>query len=212
MTVHEYRGRTDPALGRSFLLYLPGERTSGPVPLIYFLHGAGERGRNPRRVRTQGLPAMVESFPNFPFMMLAPQCPPGMVWSTLFLTTLLEDFIGWQEVDERRVYLTGMSMGGYATWAMAIQDPHRYAAIAPVCGGGNPGLAFHLKDVPVWAFHGDRDPVVPMSESRDMVEALRASGGKEVRFTIFPGVGHDSWTPTYRNPELYEWFLAHWRN
>jgi predicted peptidase len=109
-----------------------------------------------------------------------------------------------------RVYLTGLSMGGYGTWHLAAAQPERFAAIAPICGGGNPAQANKLKNLPVWAFHGTKDHVVPLSESEIMVFALKAHNGN-IKFTVYPEVEHDSWTQTYNNPELYEWFLQHWR-
>ena len=97
-------------------------------------------------------------------------------------------------------------MGGYGTWALALKYPHRFAAIAPICGAGNPVLARTIKHLPIWVFHGAKDKVVPIKHSQDMVDALKEVGGN-VKFTIYPEAGHDSWTETYNNPELYEWFL-----
>ena len=111
-------------------------------------------------------------------------------------------------MDTRRIYLTGLSMGGYGTWATATRYPDRFAAIAPICGGGEVLLANLLKDTPIWAFHGDADTVVPLSKSQEMVEAVNRSGGN-AKLTIYPGVNHDSWTQTYNNDALYEWFLSH---
>jgi predicted peptidase len=101
-------------------------------------------------------------------------------------------------------------MGGYGTWHLAAAQPQRFAAIAPICGGGNPTQAPKLKNLPVWAFHGAKDDVVPLSESEIMVSALQGCGGN-VKFTVYPEAKHDSWTQTYNNPELYQWFLQHRR-
>ena len=103
--------------------------------------------------------------------------------------------------------VTGVSMGGYGTWQLAAHAPERFAAIAPICGGGNPAWAERLKRMPIWAFHGDEDEVVPLRETTSMIDAVRAVGG-EPRLTIYPGVAHDSWTAAYATPELYEWLLA----
>jgi predicted peptidase len=113
-------------------------------------------------------------------------------------------------VDEERVYVTGLSMGGFGTWSLAQAHPERFAAIAPICGGGNPELAGNLRHVPVWAFHGAKDNVVPLSASQEMVDALKAIGA-DVKFTIYPEAYHDAWTETYENPQLYEWLLQHKR-
>ena len=210
-TAHEFNGAAEPSRGRKYLLRLP-ENPAGPHPLIVFLHGAGERGNDPRNVLNQGLPRAVKRFPGFPFMVLAPQCPPGMYWRLPFLEELMDHVLNDGRTDRHRVYLTGISMGGYAVWALAARHPEWFAAIAPVCGGGNPRQARRLKDLPIWAFHGRRDPIVPVTESEQMVDSVRAAGGIEVRFTVYPATGHDSWTRTYRNPDLYQWFLAHHRN
>jgi predicted peptidase len=109
-------------------------------------------------------------------------------------------------VDPDRVYLTGLSMGGYGTWSLAAAHPERFAAIVPICGGGNPADAAKLASLPVWVFHGAKDPTVPLERSKEMVEAIKSAGGNP-RFTIYPEAGHDSWTETYNNPELYQWLL-----
>ena len=121
-------------------------------------------------------------------------------------------------MDKTRIYLTGLSMGGFGTWSLALQHPDRFAAVAPICGGGNPLYLLSydakrkaaLKGLPFWVFHGDKDTSVPLEESQRMVDALKKFGC-DIRFTIYPGVSHDSWTRTYGNPELYEWFLKHQR-
>lgn len=211
-TPHEFRGKSDPALGNRYLLYLPEnyERETKLWPLIFFLHGAGERGADLELVKRQGLPRIVESIQGFPFIVLSPQCPPAMGWSREYLLALLDDIAGKYRADPGRIYLTGISMGGYVTWNLAILHPNRFAAIAPICGGGDPHLAHRLAHLPVWAFHGARDTIVPLSESEEMVEAVRKAGG-DVRFTVYPDAGHDSWTPSYSNPDLYDWFLQHRR-
>jgi predicted peptidase len=176
-------------------------------PLMLFLHGAGERGSDLRKLRKYGPPRIVESDPDFPFLLIAPQCPSGTYWQAGPLLALLEDAMAHFRVDSTRVVLTGVSMGGYGTWQLAALAPERFAAIAPVCGGGNPHHAHRLKSLPIWAFHGEEDDIVPLSETLVMVEAVRAAGG-EPRLTTYPGVAHDSWEPAYDTPELYEWLLA----
>lgn len=206
----------DKPLKLNYLLYLPPEyeaATDTKWPLIMFLHGLGERGDEPNhveRLKLHGLPKILDTRTDFPFIVVSPQCP-GTSWWPLqldALNALLDDIIATHAVDVSRVYLTGLSMGGFGTWSLAISYPHRFAAIAPICGGGVPALAEALKEVPVWAFHGALDEIVPLAASESMVRALRASGG-DVRFTVYPDLQHDSWTVTYDNPDLYDWFLEH---
>ena len=194
-----------------YLLFLPeGYETQAQWPMILFLHGAGERGSNLEYVKRHGVARIVEEQSGFPFIVASPQCPQGQYWSVRLLNTLLDSAIAATRVDLNRVYLTGLSMGGYGTWHLAAAQPHRFAAAAPICGGGTPDEACNLKNLPVWAFHGAQDTIVPLSESEEMVSALKACGGN-VQFTVYPEAGHDSWTQTYNNPALYDWFLQHQR-
>ncbi len=179
-------------------------------PLLLFLHGVHERGDDLARVRRHGPPRAVEAWPDFPFLLAAPQCPSGQTWIAPRLATLLDAVADRHPVDPDRVYLTGLSMGGYGVWTLAVAQPHRFAAVAPVCGGGDPRRAGRLRRLPVWAFHGGRDPVVPVSASREMVDALRRCGAP-VRFTVHPDAGHDVWTAVYADRRLYDWLLAHRR-
>ena len=124
------------------------------------------------------------------------------------LNALLDHLVARYRVDEGKLYVTGLSMGGTGTWHLALGHPYRFAAIAPICGVGDPGRAARIKHLPVWVFHGARDETIPPGHSEDMVDALEHYGGN-VRLTMYPDAGHDSWTETYNNPELYEWFLGH---
>ncbi len=198
-----------------YLLFLPRDYGADPDkewPLILFLHGMGERGDDLDLVRIHGIPKIVERQPDFPFVAVSPQCPGETTWRDhhLILKGLLDAIVANYAVDTARIYLTGLSMGGYGTWSTAMTYPKLFAAIAPICGGGFTEFVSELKEVPVWAFHGAEDEVVKLEMGQRMVDALRACGGN-VRFTVYPGVGHDSWTETYDNPELYEWFLEHRR-
>ncbi len=197
----------------NYLLYLPegyARDTDKKWPLIFFLHGAGERGDDINKVKVHGPPKIVEGKKDFPFIVVSPQCPENSWWEPFQLSALLDDVLAGLRVDPDRVYLTGLSMGGYGTWDLVSRSPRRFAAIAPICGGGNPAQARRIKDVPVWVFHGDKDPTVPVQLSDDMVAALTKAGA-DVKYTRYEGVGHDAWTKTYDNPELYQWFLAHKR-
>jgi len=199
-----------------YLLYLPRQYHQRPRfrwPLMLFLHGAGERGDDIALVRRHGPPKLVEERP-LPFVILSPQCPTGTTWSAMIdgLAALLEDAKRRYRVDPARLCVTGLSMGGFGTWALAAARPDLIAAIAPICGGsdwfhGFPLRALRLWQMPVWAFHGAKDQVVPPSGSRELVEALQALGGP-ARLTIYPDAGHDSWTAAYESPELYRWLLA----
>jgi predicted peptidase len=199
-------------LSCNYLLYLPvgyGEKQQR-WPMILFLHGAGERGDDLELVKKHGLPKIVEQKKDFPFIVVSPQCPEGDWWTEKveLLINLLDDIVAQYDVDEGRIYLTGLSMGGYGTWALASTYPGRFAAIAPICGGGKRFMALRLKDVPIWAFHGAKDKVVPLEESEEMVNAVKARGG-DAKLTVYPDAGHDSWTATYDNQQLYDWFLSH---
>lgn len=194
-----------------FLLFLPqsyGRDAGKKWPLIVFLHGSGERGDDITQVKKHGPPKTLDQQPDFPFVVVSPQTPAGTLWSSVSVHALLDQIVERVAVDRDRIYLTGLSLGGHATWNAAADRPERFAAIAPVCGAGEPARACALKGVPVWAFHGADDQVVSLAAQAAMVDALRACGGV-VKFTIYPGVGHDAWSPTYANPALYEWFLQH---
>ncbi len=208
----EFAGAVTKKVACRYLLYLPQgyERGRKRWPLLLFLHGAGERGRDPELVKKHGPPRLIAEGHGLPFIVVSPQCPAGQWWSTDTLSALLDEVMASCRVDERRVYLTGLSMGGYGTWGMACERPERFAAIAPICGGGNRLLAHALKHVPVWAFHGAKDNVVPLAESERMVNAVKACGGK-ARLTVYPEASHDSWTSTYADPALYKWLLKHRR-
>jgi predicted peptidase len=201
-----------------YLLHLPPEArqaTEKTWPAILFLHGLGQSGDDPTAVLQIGLPHHVAQHDDFPFVVIAPQCPWNTWWPELaeWLDRLLVEGASSLPIDPRRVYLTGLSMGGFGTWYLGALWPQRFAAVAPICGGGYwfhgfPQRVANLRHIPVWAFHGARDDVVPLAESERLVHELQAAGG-EVKFTVYPHAGHDSWTETYRNPELYEWFLSH---
>jgi len=205
-----------------YLLYLPkGYEQNGakPWPLMLFLHGAGERGNEVWKVAVHGPPKQVTNGMDLPFIIVAPQCPSGQRWSNEVLIGLLDDVCAKYKVDQTRLYLTGLSMGGYGTWNLGLSYPSRFAAIAPICGGGEmitvllSGIDRQqaLKTLGVWAFHGAKDNVVPLAESERMVEGLKRVGHPSVKLTVYPEAQHDSWTETYKNPEFYQWLLSHQR-
>ena len=195
-----------------YLLYLPaGYDADRAWPLVLFLHGAGERGSNLQLVKKHGPPKLAASGMDFPFILVSPQCVADRSWEPVDLTALLDQVIKTHNVDLDRVYVTGLSMGGFGTWRLAAYTPKRFAAIAPVCGGGETFWAKLIKDIPTWAFHGALDTVVPPERSRQMVEAITKRGG-EPKLTVYPDAKHDSWTETYDNPAFYEWLLSQKRS
>ena len=218
---HSFKKQITKTLSANYLLFLPkdyGQKKSKRWPLILFLHGAGERGTDLSIVKLNGPPRIVKDKPDFPFIVVSPQCPNGQFWSNDVLLALLDEVMSDYKVDGSRVYLTGLSMGGFGTWSLGLAHPDRFAAIAPICGGGDligvllpdPKKEKALKSLPVWAFHGAKDITVKVEESEKMVTALKKIGN-EAKLTVYPQAGHDSWTETYNNPELYDWFLQHQR-
>lgn len=201
-------------VGLKYALFLPDGYNTQPEkswPLILFLHGSGSRGDN-LKFLTQGRPmTYAQQTRDFPFILVAPQCPDGEQWESDTLIALLDEIETKYHIDQDRVYLTGISMGGTGTWTLAIDHPERFAAIAPVCGRVILTLAYRIKDMPIWVFHGDKDNTVNISFSVDMIAKLKSEGAKNVEFTIYPGAGHSIGDTTYSNPKLYEWFLAHKR-
>lgn len=197
----------------NYLLWLPSDYKKNKkeaFPILIFLHGSGERGDSLDLVKMHGPPSFVEKQPDFPFITVSPQCTEGKRWNTEDLQVMLEKLMNKYRIDPTRIYLTGLSMGGFGTWAWACSYPKQFAAIAPVCGGGDIQFARELTSTPVWAFHGEADPVVPVKRSIEMVEAVNAKGGS-ARITIYPEVGHDSWVNAYNDQELYKWLLEHER-
>jgi predicted peptidase len=196
-----------------YLLYLPRGYDKGEKawPLLLFLHGAGESGADLSKVKKHGPPKLIAAGKDLPFIVVSPQSR-RFGWQAQTLNALLDDVSKKYRVDDDRVYVTGLSMGGFGTWALAASRPERFAALVPICGGGNPADAAKLKGLPIWVFHGGKDRAVPAERSEVMVKALKAAGSKSVKYTLYPDAGHDSWTETYNNPKLYEWLLAQKRS
>jgi len=219
--IHQFEKTSQQKLG--YLLYVPDnykQNATQKWPLILFLHGSGERGRDVRKVATHGPPKIITNNPvAFPFIMVSPQCPEGQIWQCEPLLGLIDEISKEYRVDSTRIYATGLSMGGYGIWDLGMTFPERFAAIAPICGGGelisvllsSREKSAALKTLGIWAFHGAKDSVVPIEESQRMVDTVKKAGAKDVKLTIYPEAEHDSWTETYKNPELYQWLLAHRR-
>ncbi len=196
-------------------------------PLVIFLHGAGERGDDNTAQLIHGVKRLAQDdfLKQYPCYVIAPQCPTEKLWSsnhwsepdpklksepsapTKLLMELMDSVEGNLPVDAHREYVTGLSMGGYGTWEMAQRQPHRFAAIAPVCGGADCNNMGVIKHLPIWVFHGDKDGAVKVERSREAVAALQAAGAKPI-YTEYPGVGHDSWVPAYADLKFYEWLFA----
>lgn len=195
----------------NYLQHLPPDYDpSQRYPLILALHGSGERGDDLEKLKVNGMPAYVEQHPDFPAIVIMPQCPAESWWTYHIraLAALLDHIEGDLSVDPDRIYLSGLSMGTWGLWSLAILQPERFAALVPICGRGEPHLVAVLKNVPVWVFHGALDEIVLPVESEAMVAALRWHGNSRVKYTLYPDVGHDAWTPTYNNPELFAWLFA----
>ncbi|MCX6643427.1 MAG: prolyl oligopeptidase family serine peptidase, partial [Candidatus Bathyarchaeota archaeon] len=192
-----------------YLLYLPHEYNSDTErmwPLLVFLHGAGERGEDLETIKLHGPPKLIETGKKMPFVVVSPQLAIGERWSPDIMAWVIKDLLKTVRIDSDRIYLTGLSMGGNGAWETAAKYPELFAAIAPICGLGDPSIAWRLRNIPIWIFHGAKDPVVPIKHSDDMYTALKQY--ENVKYTVYPEAGHDSYTDTYLNEELYSWFLS----
>lgn len=191
-----------------YLLYLPENYqadTTAKWPMVIFLHGSGESGTDLNKVKVHGPPKLVEQGKSFPFILISPQAANG--WQPQVLVAMIRDIKSKLRVDPERVYLTGLSMGGFGTWELAMKYPEEFAAIAPICGGGDTAKIYRLEHMSVWNFHGAKDDAVPLSASEKMMNALKRYN-KDAKFTIYPDAGHDSWTETYNNDSFFTWLLA----
>ena len=190
-----------------YLLYLPkgyAQDSTQRWPLLLFLHGSGERGDDLEKVKKHGPPKLIAQGREYPFIVVSPQA--SQSWESQDLYDLLQDCKRRYRVDPDRVYLTGLSMGGYGTWDLALKHPEEFAAIVPICGGGDTADAWKLRNIPVWCFHGAKDSTVPIIRDQLMVRAVEKYN-PTVKFTVYPDAGHDSWTVTYNNDSLYTWLL-----
>lgn len=191
-------------------------------PLVIFLHGAGERG-NDNEKNIKHIKDLFTSNANrmkYPCFVIAPQCPAKLKWIEAYNTTLsakpakpmqqfinlLEDILKKYPIDQTRIYITGLSMGGYGTWDLIARYPEKFAAAVPICGGGDVGKAPRIKNIPIWAFHGAKDSLVPPEKSRNMIKAIQAAGGSP-GYTEYPDVEHPSWVHAYKDPYLIIWMF-----
>ena len=196
-----------------YWLFLPKhyKESKQDLPLIIYLHGSSRRGRAIDKVITNGLPAILSGHNDFKFVVASPQALSKYPWQKCWrpddINLLLDHLLTAYKIDHNRVYITGLSMGGYGTWAAIGKHSKRFAAAIPICGGGEPAWGKTIK-LPVWAFHGEEDYVVPIQRSKEMVQAVNHAGGP-AKLTTYPNVGHDSFTQTYNNPKVFEWLLEH---
>ena len=217
------RGETMP-----YLLFVPeGYDKTKRYPLVLWLHGGGTRGSDLKLLLAHGnehgigFLARDDNQARYPSFILAPQCPPNRIWGDSdsaqpsaemrmvleILDKVLEDYA----VDSRRLYVMGMSLGGFGTWDIITRRPRTFAAAAPICGGGNPARASLIAKTPIWAFHGDEDEMVNVSESQRMIAALKKAGGQP-RYTEYKGVGHDSWVRAFKEPDFLSWIFGQTRS
>ncbi len=207
--------RYAPSVTTRFQLFLPvgySSEAADKWPLVLFLHGAGESGTDLEMVKIHGPPKLVEQHPeNFPCIVVSPQAegPAPYVdrWNQHVLADLVDQLAEKYAVDTDRIYVTGLSMGGYGTLRLVANYPDKFAAALAVCGGGWPNYGEELARVPLWLVHGDADTAVPPEYSLSIVKAIRAKGGKP-RLTILENVGHDSWTQTYNDPGYWKWLMS----
>jgi predicted peptidase len=197
-------------------------------PVVVFLHGAGERGDD-NWVQLKYFPEMMaqpEYREKYPCFVIAPQCREGRTWSSIgrrrnretsdanepsdqlkVVMQILDTHIKYGFIDTKRIYLTGLSMGGYGAWDWAVREPDRFAAVVPICGGGDDRKADRLVKLPIWAVHGDEDEAVPVERTREMIAAIKKAGGNP-KYTELKGVGHNSWTPAYTDPDgVVKWMF-----
>ncbi|MGI5868991.1 MAG: prolyl oligopeptidase family serine peptidase [Kiritimatiellia bacterium] len=212
-----------------YRIHVPAAATNAAakLPLVLFLHGAGERGDNNTAQLVHGISPMLDFIADgHPAVLVVPQCPVGMQWVNApwgasahamadkpskplqAVIEILAKEKAALPIDESRIYVTGISMGGYGTWDMLQRFPDQFAAGMPICGGGDTNLAARLVDVPIHVVHGDQDGAVPVFRSRSMVEAIRAAGGTKVEYVEHADIGHDVWTQTYADRKVLAWLFS----
>ncbi len=215
-----------------YRLHKPELKKGKKYPLVIFFHGAGERGLD-NRIQFLRFAPTVTFWEKYPCYVIAPGCPAvpkggknaeGVwvdtpfgatastmkdqpTWPMALAMEVIDKVIAENKIDPHRIYVTGLSMGGFATWEILQREGKLFAAAVPICGGADLAYADKLTKIPLWVFHGDADKTVPVTRSRDMVAAITKAGGN-VKYTEYPGVGHDAWGRTYSNPEMWDWLFA----
>jgi predicted peptidase len=197
-----------------YLLFTPANYSADGEqrwPLLLFLHGSGERGDDLELVKKHGPPKLVEQEAHrtsWPFITVSPQCPKDSRWNAAELAKLVEHVANTYRVDRRRIYVTGLSMGGSGTWSLLAEKPGLFAAAMPICGKGDPSTANKIAKTPVWIFVGRRDKQETVENCGVMDKAIRAAGGNS-QVTYYDDLPHDCWTVTYDNPAVWKWLLTH---
>lgn len=196
----------------NYVKYLPQDyNETKKYPIVFFLHGAGERGDDLELACRHGYMKYVrEQNADYPFIFVAPQCPEDKIWATCVesLTAFVDDMCDELPIDKDRIYVTGLSMGGMGTWLLAMANPHKFAAIAPICGSSICWYAGIVKHLPIMMYHGDLDEIVPITESITMLKAVHNNGG-HAQLKICYGYGHNAWDVAYDGDELWKWLLSH---
>lgn len=179
-------------------------------PFLLYLHGAGERGEDMNNILSCGVLKNIEQGIDLPFVIIAPKCEDGHTWYDYgeSLDGLFNNYLDKDYIDKKRIYLSGMSMGGYGVWAFAMSHSNQLAAMIPVSGGGMVWNVDVLKNIAVWAFHCSGDDIVNVNETIKMINALKKVSLAEVKLTIYDHSYHDAWTDTYSNPDIYKWLLT----
>ncbi len=221
MTIKKTKIFSDPqnfTFNLGYYIYLPDNYSKVKLPLVLFLHGAGERGEDLGLIETHGLPKLIKKGKNFPFIIIAPQCPSHLWWSDPLpvdlLSSLIDEVLLLDFVDEKQVYCTGLSMGGYGTFALSIKRPELFSAIISICGGVDIQNYFklkNLKNMPIWMFHGDQDQIIPLNNSEQIYNVLK-SKNKNIKLTVYKNTGHNSWDKAYDDKRIYSWFLKFKKN
>lgn len=206
-----FEGQVTLSVKYDYLLSLPQgyeAETTKRWPLVVFLHGAGERGTKVEQVMRHGPPKLIAAGKPIPAIVISPQCQPGQIWNPHAVHALTKHIMESHRVDADRVYLTGLSMGGFGTWETAMEYSETYAALVPICGGAGVRfvMAEKIKHIPVWIFHGEKDAVVEPAFSKRMNDVLTKLGAQP-KLTLYPDAGHDAWTATYDNQAMWDWLF-----
>ena len=215
---HIYNSNTVEGISLQYLIYLPDDYNKNleeSFPLVLFLHGAGERGRDLELIKKHGIPKRINEGKEFPFIVLAPQCPTSAWWNfdeyIFSLIKMVDAVIEMYKVDKARIYGTGLSMGGFGILSLAMQNPKIFSAIVPICGGANINKLKILNNLPMWLFHGEKDDVYP-PESSILIYKMLKKDNPNIKLTIYHDLGHDCWTKTYENDKMFEWLLNFTKN
>ena len=215
---HIYQSNRVENITLPYLVYLPDDYNKNlkdSYPLVLFLHGAGERGRDLELIKKHGIPKCINEGKEFPFITVAPQCPLSGWWNfdeyIFSIVNMIDTISKRYRVDQKKIYGTGLSMGGFGILSLAISYPNYFSAIIPICGGADINKLKILNNLPIWLFHGKKDDIYP-PESSILIYKMLQNHNPNIKLTIYDDLGHDSWTKTYENDELYKWLLKFTRN